>query len=145
MLSVTMHKDIGEYEKKIIMGLSARTLISIIFSVVVAVLVGIWFHALRLPSDVTSIVIVAITLPIWAGGFYKPLGMKLEKFIPLWWRFNFGDEQIAYKNDNPLHIFVKNSETQKDVLIRDRTARIFDEIAGIETIDFEAFYGEENE
>ena len=97
MLSVSVHKDITEYKPKIIGDLTLRSLISIAAAMAAAVVVGVYFKfVLGLDYDVYMYAILIVVLPIWAIGFWQPLGMPAEKFIPLWLRHTFTDDRIFY-------------------------------------------------
>lgn len=97
MLSVAVHKDIAEYQPKIIGKMTSRTLVSIAGALGVSVVCAVYMYfVLGLnPTDYTF-VIYAVSLPFWACGFIRPHGMPFEKFVPLWLRANFTNDRIFY-------------------------------------------------
>lgn len=98
MLTVQVHKDVTEYQPKIVGGFTGRTLACLGGAMAGAAAVGC-LCALVLHIDVD----MAMPL-IWIGaapacllGFYTPHGMKFEKFLPLWWAHAHGKTLILYK------------------------------------------------
>lgn len=77
MLSVAVHKDIGEYTEKVVGKLSARTLActagGLASSVACAALLNL---ALGVPVDAAS-------MPFWLMGFWRPKGLPAERFAAL--------------------------------------------------------------
>ena len=74
LLSVSIHKDIGEYSEKIVGKLSFRTLICVTGGLAAAVAAAAF----------------------WLAGFWRPYTMKLEQFMPLWFQHTFNDDRILY-------------------------------------------------
>lgn len=97
MLSVPVHKDVGEYQPKIIGKLTLRSLVCTALALVVAVAVGAysWF-VLGISTDYSQYVIFAAALPVWAAGFWRPKGMMPEEFAPLWLAHTLTDNRILY-------------------------------------------------
>lgn len=85
MLSVPVHKDIGEYEPKIIGKMTARTLICVLGALGLSVIAGLYMYFVIgvNPGDY-MMVIYALSLPFWACGFLRPHGMKFEQFAMYW-------------------------------------------------------------
>lgn len=99
MLSVTVHKDITEYEPKIVGQLTARTLGCIAGALGVSVIIGSYFYfVLGLGYEVSMYAIITAAIPLWALGFWRPLGMKPEEFIPLWMRHRLCDNVLYLKS-----------------------------------------------
>lgn len=102
MLSVAVHKDIGEYQPKLIGKMTTRTLASIAGALGASILAGLYIYfVLGLAVGDCMFVIYAVSLPFWACGFVRPSGMKFEEFVPLWLRANFTSDRIFYV---PSHI-----------------------------------------
>lgn len=84
MLSVSVHKDIGEYREKVVGKLSARTLActaaGLASSVAAAAIVNFGFGVSV--ADAT-LPVMAASMPFWLMGFWRPKGMPAEKFAPL--------------------------------------------------------------
>lgn len=97
MLSVAVHKDIAEYQPKIIGKMTSRTLFSITGALLVSVLAGLYLYfVLGLNVGDYTLVIYAVSLPFWCMGFVKPCGMPFERFAPLWLHANFTSDHIFY-------------------------------------------------
>lgn len=97
MLSVPVHKDVTEYQPKVIGGLTARTIICIGAAVGCALAFGMLctfvFHVDI--NDVIYLVWLAAA-PAALLGFYTPHGMNFEKFAPLWLAHNFIEQCLVY-------------------------------------------------
>ena len=97
MLSVPVHKDVTEYQPKVIGGLTARTIICIGAAVGSAQAFGMLctfvFHVDI--NDVIYLVWLAAA-PAALLGFYTPHGMNFEKFAPLWLAHNFNEQCLVY-------------------------------------------------
>lgn len=99
MLSVPVQKDASKMQSKIVGSLTARSLACCAIAVGASMLIGAYcYFILQIPFDFTIYVIIIITMPIWAAGFYHPYGMNLEDFVPLWFKHNFGTNHICYKS-----------------------------------------------
>lgn len=97
MLSVAVHKDIGEYQPKVVGKMTGRTLASIAGALGAAVASGLYMYfVLGLNPGDNMMVIYAVSLPFWCCGFVRPHGMPFEQFVPLWLRANFGSDRIFY-------------------------------------------------
>mgnify|MGYP003220960487 FL=1 len=97
MLSVAVHKDIGEYQPKVVGKMTGRTLASIAGAVGAAAATGLYLYfVLGLNPGDYMMVIYAVSLPFWCCGFIRPHGMPFEQFVPLWLRANFGSDRIFY-------------------------------------------------
>lgn len=97
MLSVAVHKDIGEYKPKIIGKMTARTLVGIGGAIGSAVATALYMYfVLGLNVSDHTIVIYIVSLPFWCIGFIQPKGIPFEKFAPLWIRNKLIDDRIMY-------------------------------------------------
>lgn len=98
MLSVAVHKDVGEYQPKVIGKMTTRTLVSIAGALGCAVLAAVYIYfVLGLNPGDNMFIIYAVSLPFWCCGFIRPHGMPFEHFVPLWLRANFENDRIFYK------------------------------------------------
>ena len=97
MLSVAVHKDLGEYQPKIIGKMTARTLLCITGALGLSVITGCYMYFV-LGMNVTDnmIIIYGVSLPFWLCGFFRPKGMPFEKFFPLWLSYKFSDNRLHY-------------------------------------------------
>lgn len=97
MLSVTVHKDISEYTEKVVGKLSARTLACVAGGLLASIgaAAGVYFGLGISVSDAT-LPVMAVSMPFWLAGFWRPKGMKAEKFLPLYIEHVFGDGKLAY-------------------------------------------------
>ena len=93
LLSVSIHKDIGEYSEKIVGKLSFRTLACVTGGLAAAA-----FTYLVLGVDVSNatLPVMAVSMPFWLAGFWRPSDMELEQFMPLWFQHTFNDDRILY-------------------------------------------------
>ncbi len=99
MLSVAIHKDIGEYEPKIVGKLTKRSLASIAAALGSAVAIGSWcYFALGVGYDGSMAAILTTSMGIWAAGFWRPMGMPPEEFVPLWLRRQLTDDRALYES-----------------------------------------------
>ena len=84
MLSVAVHKDIAEYQPKVVGKLTTRTLISVVGALGCSVLSALYMYfVLGINPGDNMILIYAVSLPFWCCGFVRPKGMPFEKFVPL--------------------------------------------------------------
>lgn len=97
MLSVSVHKDIGEYTEKVVGKLSARTLACTAGGLASAVAVAaVGNLALGVPADAMTLPVMAASMPFWLLGFWRPKGLPAEKFVPLLIEHVLGDGKLAY-------------------------------------------------
>lgn len=97
MLSVAVHKDVGEYQPKVVGKMTARTLVSIASALGCSLLAGLYIYfVLGLNPGDNMLIIYAVSLPFWCCGFIRPHGMPFEQFAPLWLRANFENDRIFY-------------------------------------------------
>ena len=80
MLSVAVHKDIAEYQPKIIGKLTLRTLLCIVCAVGISLIVGLYLYFV-LGFDPTDfeVLILAISMPFWAMGFWRDIRQVLDR------------------------------------------------------------------
>ncbi|MEW4402902.1 PrgI family protein [Enterococcus sp. AN402] len=97
MLSVTVHKNIAEYQPKIIWKMTIRTVISLSGALGCSILTGLYIYFVLGWNVGDHIVLIyAVSLPFWLCGFFRPKGMPFEKFAPLWVKAKFIDDRIFY-------------------------------------------------
>lgn len=97
MLSVSIHKDIGEYTEKVVGKLSFRTLVCVIGGFAAAVgAASFSYFVLRIEVSNATMPVMACSMPFWLAGFWRPSGMKLEAFISLWFQHTFTDDRVLY-------------------------------------------------
>lgn len=97
MLSVSVHKDIGEYTEKVVGKLSARTLACTAGGLVMAVAVAAVANVgLGVPVDAMTLPVMAASMPFWLLGFWRPKGLVPEKFVPLFAEHVLGDGKLVY-------------------------------------------------
>lgn len=101
MLTAPVHKDLTKYEAKVVAGLTGRTLLSIVCAIGASVAVGAYCYlVLGIGFEGSQWLCYAVSLPFWAIGFIRPMGMRVERWFPLWWRHEFGAERLAYTSRN---------------------------------------------
>lgn len=97
MLSLPIQKDIAEYEPKIIGKLTKRTLACTACAIGAALLTAFYLNAvICVEIDDWGWLVVAAALPFWAVGFWRPDGMKVEEWLPLWIKHALGKDRILY-------------------------------------------------
>lgn len=97
MLSVSVHKDIGEYTEKVVGKLSARTLACTAGGLGAAVAVAAVANVgLGVPVDAATLPVMAASMPFWLLGFWRPKGLVPEKFVPLLAEHVLGDGKLVY-------------------------------------------------
>ena len=103
MLSVSVHKDIGEYTEKVVGKLSARTLACTAGGLGAAVAVAAVANAgLGVPVDAATLPVMAASMPFWLLGFWRPKGLVPEKFMPLFAAHVLGDGKLVYATGSRL-------------------------------------------
>lgn len=101
MLSVTVHKDIGEYTEKVVGKMSARTLGCTAGGIAASFgAAALSYFAFGIPVSDATIPVMAASMPFWLAGFWRPKGLKAEKFIPLWLDHVLGDGKLLYSTSN---------------------------------------------
>lgn len=91
MLSATVHKDIGEYTEKVVGRLSAGIAASFGAAALCYSCLGIRISDATLP-------VMAASMPFWLLGFWRPMGLKAEEFVPLWLDHVLGDGVLLYES-----------------------------------------------
>ncbi|WP_270245530.1 PrgI family protein [Eggerthella lenta] len=103
MLSVAVHKDIGEYTEKVVGKLSFRTLLCVVGGLLSAVgAAAFTYFVLGIEVSNATLPVMACSMPFWLAGFWRPSGMKLEHFMPLWFQHAFTDDRILYASSASL-------------------------------------------
>ena len=133
MLSVAVHKDIAEYQPKIIGKLTLRTLLCIVCAVGISLIVGLYLYFV-LGFDPTDfeVLILAISMPFWAMGFWRPRGMKAETFAKYWTEYNFTRKNISHIPSFKLMGYVERNAERKAVKVYDKEQRKLSKQPGIE-------------
>ena len=96
MLSVAIHKDISEYQEKVVGKLSARTLACVAGGLLASIAAAGVYFGLGVPVSDATLPVMAVSMPFWLAGFWRPKGMKAEKFLPLYIEHVMGDGKLAY-------------------------------------------------
>ena len=96
-LQIPIQKDIGEYEEKIVGKMSLRTLACVSLGFGSAVGAAAFVH-LGLHADVADAAfpIMLCSMPFWLAGFWRPFGMRAEKFAPLLADHLLKDQRLLY-------------------------------------------------
>lgn len=94
-----VHKDIGEYEEKIVGKLSARMVACIAAGIAASLASAALCHlVLGIPVADASLPIMASSMPFWLLGFWKPKGMRPERFVPLALRHHASPGTLVYES-----------------------------------------------
>lgn len=92
-----VHKDIGEYEEKVVGKLSARMLACIGAGVAASLASAAACRlGLGIPVADAGLPVMASSMPFWLLGFWRPRGMRPERFVPLVLRHLAADGALAY-------------------------------------------------
>lgn len=98
MLSVAVHKDVSEYEPKIVGKLTLRTLACIAAAIGITLAVsGYCTWVLGLSSTFVTYTSFAISIPFWLMGFFRPKGMKFEVFARYFAEYELHDKKLFYE------------------------------------------------
>lgn len=99
MLSIPVHKDISEYEPKVVGGLTLRTLGALGGSVAFSAAFG-WYltFVLGVPVEDMTWAIWAAAVPPVLFGFWTPCGMPFERFLPIWAAYVTGPSRLLYRS-----------------------------------------------
>lgn len=97
MLSVSIHKDIGEYTEKVVGKLSLRTLLCVAggLAVSVGIAAALYFGFGINPSNAT-LPVMACSMPFWLAGFWRPKDLKAEEFCRLYAAHALSDGKLLY-------------------------------------------------
>ena len=111
MLSVAVHKDIAEYQPKIVGKMTMRTLVSITGALSVSVLAGLYIYCFGAERQRLHLILSTPSrCRFWCVGFCEALQDAFEQFAPLWLKANFTNDRIFYKPSMRLADF-SESET----------------------------------
>lgn len=101
-LQIPIQKDIGEYQEKIVGKMSLRTLVCVTggFACAIAVACVIYF-VFHIEVGSATLPVMAAALPFWLAGFWRPYGMKLEEFLPLFIDQHFRPQRLLYSTADP--------------------------------------------
>ena len=98
-LHVSVHKDIGEYTEKVVGKMSARTLACTAGAVAASFGAAAFsYFALGIPVSDAALPVTAASMPFWLLGYWRPKGLKAERFVPLWLDHALNDGKLAYSN-----------------------------------------------
>lgn len=111
MLSVCVHKDVSEYQPKIVGKLTKRSLLTIALALGTGLFIGAWsYFVWGIGYEDTMYPILLCSFAIWAAGFWRPLGMPAEQFIPLYLRHLLTEDAALLKTRAAL--FIESQERQ---------------------------------
>ena len=97
MLSVAVHKDIGEYTEKVVGKMSFRTLACTAGGLAASVVAAaVSYFALGIEVSDATLPVMACSMPFWLAGFWRPKGLTAEKYIPLYAEHTLSDGKLAY-------------------------------------------------
>lgn len=101
MLSVAVHKDIGEYTEKVVGKMSFRTLACTAGGLAASVGAAAISHfCLGVEVADATLPVMACSMPFWLAGFWWPKGLAAEKFIPLYAEHAITDGKLLYAAGN---------------------------------------------
>lgn len=97
-IEVRIPKEITEYKEKILFGLSLRQLICFSAAIVTGVVTYYFTNSLFGP-DIASYIVILLTIPIFAVGFFKKGSFTFEKYIALIIKHYIGTSKRKYKTE----------------------------------------------
>lgn len=101
MLSVSVHKDIGEYTEKVVGKMSVRTLACTAGGLAASVgAAAASYFCLGVEVADAALPVMACSMPFWLAGFWRPKGLVAEKFIPLYAGHALTDGKLVYSAGN---------------------------------------------
>ena len=104
-LQIPIQKDIGEYEEKIVGKLSFRTLVCVAggfgSTILVAAICHFW---IGIEVADAAFPVMCASIPFWLAGFWRPFGMRAEKFAPLLFSHHMKDQRLLYESLAPKHL-----------------------------------------
>ena len=104
-LQIPIQKDIGEYEEKIVGKLSFRTLVCVAGGFGSAILVAAICHFwIGIEVADAAFPVMCASIPFWLAGFWRPFGMRAEKFAPLLFSHHMKDQRLLYESLAPKHL-----------------------------------------
>ena len=104
-LQIPIQKDIGEYEEKIVGKLSFRTLVCVAGGFGSAILVAAICHFwIGIEVADAAFPVMCASIPFWLAGFWRPFGMRAEKFAPLLFSHLMKDQRLLYESPAPKHL-----------------------------------------
>ena len=104
-LQIPIQKDIGEYEEKIVGKLSFRTLVCVAggFGSAIAVAAACHF-LLGIEVSNAALPVMCASIPFWLAGFWRPFGLRAEKFAPLLFSHHMKDQRLLYESPASKHL-----------------------------------------
>lgn len=97
-LQIPIQKDIGEYEEKIVGKLSFRTLVCVAGGFGSAILVAAICHFwIGIEVADAAFPVMCASIPFWLAGFWRPFGMRAEKFAPLLFSHHMKDPKAPLR------------------------------------------------
>jgi hypothetical protein len=115
MLSVPIQKDIGEYEEKIVGGLTIRTFIALVIGCALGAAEGLVGHYLmHIDIDSLSIFIFVTVMAAFAAGYVKPLDMPMKDALPFLIRQNLTGMPLKYRSSLGLALVDLGKEQDKE-------------------------------
>lgn len=97
-LQIPVQKDIGEYQEKIVGKMSLRTLVCVVGGFASAIVVAaIAYFGFGIEVGNAALPVMAAALPFWLAGFWRPFGMKMEEFLPLFLEHHLHDQKMLYE------------------------------------------------
>lgn len=114
MLSCPVQKDIGEYEEKLVAGLTMRTTVGIAAGLALASAIGCFgYFVLGISVSDLALPIMAVVIACFVAGYYKPYGLKFEDALPVWVADHLGPSVLTYRSSLDLFLEEREREFEK--------------------------------
>ena len=99
MLTVSVQKDIGEYEEKVVLGMTAKRLGVVAVCVALAIVIGlVGRFVFEISIENLAIPIFLTTALGFLVGYVEPLNMPFLDALPYLIRQNFGLTKLSYSS-----------------------------------------------
>ena len=127
MIAVRIPEEIKKYKEKIMFGLTARQLIATVLTLFVCVPLY-WFGKEIIPENILSWLIILISVPLVAIGYFKFNGMPMEKFFMVWFKFEIlYPRRRKFKTENAFRQW-QNEAIKEDEFNNKRESRNFEKM-----------------
>ena len=134
MIAVRIPDEIKKYKEKIVWGLTARQVISLLLAGFICVPLY-WYGKDFIPEDILSWIIILIATPIGAIGFFKFNGMPMEKFIVAVAKFEvLYPRKRVFKTENAFREWQEEAEKEDNPkgFLNVLKKREYDDLASLE-------------
>lgn len=138
MIAVRIPDEIKKYKEKIVWGLTARQVISLLLAGFICVPLY-WYGRDFMSDDLLSWIIIGIAVPIGAIGFFRFNGMPMEKYAVAIFKFEFlYPRKRVFKTENAFREWQNEADRENKTfkLLANFQEKKIDELASLERAYF---------